>query len=482
MLSPGYNYGVDWLIGTGQTRGNLCQLNARGIFKVWEGLWNQKYEHKDLIKHLTIEYKLATRNSYKSRMTFQRPDQERNKAIEVQLKHIKLFMTINYCSCQLAYGLVNFMISYIAYKDKWGKLQEANLMYLHRNIVHFGNGYLSNMPTHINDDQFNNIYAFFQSDIKETKQVDWMSVLADNIPAFEHEYLTPIDDGQRLIHCPLHDDNRLSLGVNYLTKKWHCFAGCGGGQIPTLISKVTGKFWHELKPKYLTDEVKQIDISPQEKIDISPQEKNVVPIKKAKLIDTEPLYRFHSLITEDGFNLEHLTEWGVRQAARLSYAMPYIEDEEVIEYLVRFSNREADTEGRRFHLSKGFERSKHLLGIHRIEHNPKLLIVVEGGKDELRLDSFGYKSVALISADMSEHQLQLIRNLKPIELCLSFDNDLNGSGTNGLLKALTKLQEQPLPEVKISYINLQGEHKDFGDIKDKDIIDKYVTSRILWRN
>ena len=471
MLKPSYDYGVDWLIGTGYIRGNLCQLTDRELFKIFEGCWNQKYERKDLIKHLTIEYKLATRNSDKFRMTFQRPAQERNKTIEVQVKrHIKLFMGKCDCSCQLAYGLVNFMISYVTNKDKWGKLQEANLMYLHRNIAHFGNGYLSNIPTHINDDQFNNIYAFFQSDIKETKQVDWMSVLADNIPAFEHEYL-PRDDGQRLIHCPLHVDTKLSLSINYLTNEWQCFAGCGAGQLSTLISKVTGKFWHELKPKYLTDEVKQIDISPQEK--------NVVPIKQAKLIDTEPLYRFHPLITEDGFNLEHLTEWGVRQASKLSYAMPYIENGEVIEYLIRFSNREADIQGKRFHLSKGFPRSKHLLGIHRIEHNPKLLIVVEGGKDAIRLDSFGYKSVALISADISDHQLQLIRELKPIELCLAFDNDVNGSGRNGLLKALTKLQEQP-PEFKVSVINLQGEHKDFGGIQDKDIIDKYATSRVLW--
>ena len=468
MLSPSYDYGVNWLIGMGNTRGNLCQLTARGIFKAWEGCWNQKYKPKELVKHLINHYKWDTRNSpwHKPRMTSVSANQERNKTIEVQIKrHIKPFMD-NYCSCQIAYGLVNFLISYIPKKE------EANLHYLHRNIAEFGNGYLSNIPTHINDEQFNSIYAFLQADIKDTRRVNWKSALADNIPAFVDEYL-PRDNGQRQLHCPLHDDNRLSLSVNHLTNEWMCFADCGGGQLSTLIAKTTGKFWHELKPKYLTDDIKQIDVSPQE---------NVAPIKQAKLIDTELLSRLHPLITEDGFNLEHLTEWGVRQASKMSYTMPYIEDGEVIEYLIRFSKKEADMQGRRFHFRKGFERSKHLLGIHRIEHNPSLLIVVEGGKDAIRLDSFGYKSVALISADMSDHQLQLIRDLKPIELCLAFDNDENDSGRKGLLKALTKLQEIPSDEFKISYINLQGEHKDFGDIQDKDIVDKYVTSRILWQD
>ena len=32
-------------------------------------------------------------------------------------------------------------------------------------------------------------------------------------------------------HCPFHDDEHASFGVNEEGNYWHCFAGCGGGSI-----------------------------------------------------------------------------------------------------------------------------------------------------------------------------------------------------------------------------------------------------------
>ena len=32
-------------------------------------------------------------------------------------------------------------------------------------------------------------------------------------------------------HCPFHDDQHKSFGVNEEENYWHCFAGCGGGSI-----------------------------------------------------------------------------------------------------------------------------------------------------------------------------------------------------------------------------------------------------------
>ncbi len=31
--------------------------------------------------------------------------------------------------------------------------------------------------------------------------------------------------------CPFHDDDRPSFGINKKGNYWHCFAGCGGGDI-----------------------------------------------------------------------------------------------------------------------------------------------------------------------------------------------------------------------------------------------------------
>jgi len=32
-------------------------------------------------------------------------------------------------------------------------------------------------------------------------------------------------------HCPFHDDNKPSFGINEDGNYWNCFAGCGGGSI-----------------------------------------------------------------------------------------------------------------------------------------------------------------------------------------------------------------------------------------------------------
>jgi len=181
--------------------------------------------------------------------------------------------------------------------------------------------------------------------------------------------------------------------------------------------------------------------------------------------------------------LQFLNSWGVKTALKQisstpefdigNYAMPYIVDGKVKAYAVRFSPEEAKREERRFDITKGFKRSKHLLGIHWIEDNPNLLILVEGGKDAMRLGSFGYNSVATFTSGMSEHQLELIKEINPIEICVALDND--NAGRNARVKAISDLKAANL---NVSLINL-NEYKDFGDIKDKDIGDEFVTSRIL---
>ena len=469
MLKPNnYKPTVDWLIGTGRERGNLCHLNPRGIFKVWEGCWNQKCGG-DLIQHLVQEYKMAynVRNSWKPEvvngMTFLDFKQERNQVIEVQLKHIKPMMN-SYCSCQLAYGIVNFMNSYIP------KTEEANLYYLKHNIETWGNGYLNNIPDHIDDEAFNDIYAFFQADIKETREVDWLSLLNDYvfIPLSPHNQPVYVNSGKHKILCPFHDgETSPSLEVDWYKNKWKCF-GCtapkNGGQLPTLIMKVTGKFWHQLKPKYLTN--KEVIITPQ----------SINNDGSWKLIETEPLTATHPLVTEHGFDLEFLNSWGVKITPEFefgNYAMPYMVNGKVIAYAVRFSVEEAKRRDRKFHISKGFSNSKYLLGIHRIEHNPKLLIVVEGGKDQMRLESFGYNSVATFVAGMSSHQLELIKEINPQEVCVVFDNDPSGIAAN--YQAISELIKAKL---NVSTIVFEDKDNDFGDINDKPLVDKYVTSRI----
>ena len=92
----------------------------------------------------------------------------------------------------------------------------------------------------------------------------------------------------------------------------------------------------------------------------------------------------------------------------------------------------------------------------------------------MRLDSFGYKSVATFGAGISQLQLYKLLKLNPQEVCVAFDNDASGIVAKN--NAIEKLQEADL---NISFIKLSDEHNDFGDIQDKDIIDEYIKNRNL---
>jgi len=454
-----YDEKVNWLIGGDM----LHQGTVHNLVIFFESLFVQMYE-TSYVNHLQAfktprppiydwknhrEYNMPVSNSISQTLLGQ------NKYVRPHMKR--------YCSCQLKYGYINYFIC----TDKSERF-EANLRFFNRNILHFGNGYLSNINSCITDEEIKSIYDYFKSDINETRKVNWKYALSDCIPTFD-EY-PETNNANKQMYCPLHEDiDTKSLDISWATNQWHCFGrkgSCGAGHLPTLIMKVTKKPWHELKPKYLTDEIKQVNTNP-------PQSLSEEPVG---LIDTEPLNESHPLVTEHGFDLEFLNSWGVKTAPGFefgNYAMPYIVNGKVIAYAVRFSVEEAKRKDRKFHISKGFSNSKYLLGVHRIEHNPKLLLVVEGGKDQMRLDSFGYKSVATFGAGMSNHQFELIKEINPQEICVVFDNDPSGMSAN--YRAISELIKAKL---NVSTIVFEDKDNDFGDIKDKPIVDKYIPNRI----
>jgi hypothetical protein len=52
--------------------------------------------------------------------------------------------------------------------------------------------------------------------------------------------LTPTGNGA-IGHCPFHEDQHPSFGVNIEENYWHCFAGCGGGSVIDFWSKMREK-------------------------------------------------------------------------------------------------------------------------------------------------------------------------------------------------------------------------------------------------
>ena len=334
----------------------------------------------------------------------------------------------------------------------------------------------------VTDEIFDSLFLKYEEDCRENKHIDWGVTLFD--------FGIDIETANPNVVCPLHDDNDPSLSINIEEELWHCFGNCGGGKLPLLISKIVGTPWHDIKDNLETiaadyhkshPPIKRTTIAdPCKSMDAAP------PIK------TEPLSKDHWAITERGFDYEDLvTTWGCQQTSQGGLYTPWMSiDGKKDGYIVRNSKDVQEKTRQKFHIQKGFKRSHHLFGINHVQHswaddhalNP--VILVEGIFDVVRINSItAFRAVATVSAEMSDQQLQLIRDLRPMELTLAFDND--PAGRLGLVKAVKKLREIPLDEFKVSFIRYDGEfngykfhnHNDFGDIKDAQELIYLINSR-----
>lgn len=51
----------------------------------------------------------------------------------------------------------------------------------------------------------------------------------------------PYENGDYDARCPLHDDKKRSMRVNFKTEQWICFAGCGKGRLAGLLRRIRGE-------------------------------------------------------------------------------------------------------------------------------------------------------------------------------------------------------------------------------------------------
>ena len=123
--------------------------------------------------------------------------------------------------------------------------------------------------------------------------------------------------------------------------------------------------------------------------------------------------------------------------------------------------------------SKGLRKSRVLFGIIHVEPTD-FICVTEGSLDPMWLDQNGYTSVALLGANMSRQQEDLLLSLPTKEIVLCLDNDQ--AGRNATEKSLTRLSTKCI----VSSIKIPQEYKDVQDIRNKNELDRVIETRILW--
>jgi DNA primase len=116
-------------------------------------------------------------------------------------------------------------------------------------------------------------------------------------------------------------------------------------------------------------------------------------------------------------------------------------------------------EGKEFKNTPGLPKSKLLFNLHRVKTADRVYIV-ESSFDVIRLDQVGLPAVATLGANVSNHQIDLLKKYFN-NIIVVADND--DAGGNMKSKIIDKLGS------RVNTIQLDNKYKDIGDMPDEEL-------------
>ena len=286
---------------------------------------------------------------------------------------------------------------------------------------------------------------------------DWASILADvGIDV-------PIANSEFNIACPFHADNSPSLSINIEKGVWICHVGCGQGSLKLFLKEYLKFSWDEvtqyLQKRYATFD---IDIFEVPSLEDSPEE--VQPLEFPFKPGFVPPWIF-----DRGFSKKTLRKWECTMDDEGTLIIPVKnKDDRLLGWI-----------SRRLYLtpkylySKGFKKSRTLFGINFLRKTD-FLCITEGSLDAMWLDQHNYSSVALLGANLSKIQEELLIDAPIKELVLCLDNDT--AGMQAAETMLTRLSSRCI----VSVVQVPKGYKDVQDIKDATILTDIIEQRELW--
>ena len=283
---------------------------------------------------------------------------------------------------------------------------------------------------------------------------DWASLLMDA------GIIVPSDKDEFNIECPFHDDMSPSLSINIEKGMWICHVGCGQGSIKYFLSKYLGIPWKTMD-NYLLNKAFDFDLNifDSESQEEEELEEVEFPFQQGYV----PAWIF-----DRDFNKATLEKWGCGIDHENSLIIPIHTSEKLVGWISRRQYMSP-----KYLYSKGLRKSRVLFGINHVEPTD-FICVTEGSLDTMWLDQNGYTSVALLGANMSRQQEDLLLSLPTKEIVLCLDNDQ--AGRNATEKSLTRLSTKCI----VSSIKIPQEYKDVQDIRNKNELDRVIETRILW--
>ena len=234
------------------------------------------------------------------------------------------------------------------------------------------------------------------------------------------------------------------MSINAARGLWICYAGCGQGTIPSLISRYLG----------ITEiEASTYGIEPSLSLRVRNNDTHVVP-QQVQVEELGVPNRVPKWIFGRGFTKETLLFWGCRENEN-ALVIP-INDKN--KNLIGYTERKPEGVLPKYKYTNGSKISQTLFGIDKLPANTPLVCVTEGPLDTMWLWQCGFDSVALLGSHMSEQQEELLYKINTSEIVLCLDNDEVGkNATKEIAKRLAK-------RVFFSYTKLPEDYKDVQEI------------------
>ena len=285
--------------------------------------------------------------------------------------------------------------------------------------------------------------------------LNWDSILLEsgiNVPANRDEFN---------MSCPFHSDVEPSLSLNLEKGVWICHAGCGQGGLKGFLAKYL---------KISCDALDEILLSKQLSFDLNMFDVDD-SVESVQISEMEFPYEMGYVpewIFDRGFEKKTLSKWRCAVDLENSLVIPVFEEQKVIGWITRRLYMTP-----KYLYSKGFKKSLTLFGNNHVTPQP-FVCVTEGSLDTMWLDQYGYTAVALLGANASVTQQELLLNLPTTEIVLCLDND--EAGKIATEKILTTLSQKCI----VSTIQIPKGYKDVQDIRDTQILHSVLKNRTLW--
>lgn len=237
--------------------------------------------------------------------------------------------------------------------------------------------------------------------------------------------------------CPLHNDNHPSFSLNRTTGAWKCFSRCGHGSFQNLVQAVLGCSVQEAYEWVASNGSKAtVDraISSLE-AQLFPQQPLAVPSTGQgweAYFRSISSFEMPNWFLDRGFTWQTVNHWNIRYSSVLdAVTVPVYWQQQLVGTVTRNHNPSLP----KYQNSPNLPRSEILFG--EISRSSTYIMICEGALDLLWLWQNGYNAIGLLGNDLSEKQIELLRQYRFNEIVLALDNDEGGrSGTEKISRLL----------------------------------------------